>query len=121
VRTRGLDIAINAKRQVADAARNIPRLPWLAHLSGVWLRAGGRFSNLAKGRAVPLSIGYLLLLIVLSSSVATAPIPTRVGHFHSLENCIAAANDAKATQPINPATFGFICVRDNDLPIARPR
>jgi hypothetical protein len=79
----------------------------------------GPFSNLR--RTVPLGIDYLLLLIVLSTSVATAPIPTRIGHFHSLENCMAAANDAKATQPINPATFGFICVRDNDLPIARPR
>jgi hypothetical protein len=74
-----------------------------------------------RQEGVPLGIDYVLLLIVLSSSVATAPIPTRIGHFHSLENCIAAANDAKATEPINPATFGFICVRDNDLPIARPR
>jgi hypothetical protein len=98
--------------------RNIPRVPGLAPPSGErWLHR----LAVVKGDCFPLGIDYLLVLVVLSTSAVTAPVPVHVGHFHSLENCIAAANEAKATQPIGPATFGFICVRDNDIPITRPR
>ena len=65
-------------------------------------------------------MAYFLVLVVLASGNGVVNQPLRVGSFHSLENCEAGANEAKAFG-LDRSTYGFICVRANDLPPTRVR
>jgi hypothetical protein len=66
-------------------------------------------------------MGYLLVLIILNTGGgAILNEPVRVGHFHSVENCLSAATEAKSFG-IDHSAFAFICVRENDLPVVRTR
>jgi hypothetical protein len=63
-------------------------------------------------------MAYVLVLIILGNVAVLEP--ARVGHFHSLENCQAAASDAKPFG-IERSAFAFICVRENDVPVVHQR
>ena len=65
-------------------------------------------------------MAYLLVLVVLSGGNVVINQPLRIGSFHSLETCEAGANEAKAIG-LERGSFGFVCVRANDLPPTRAR
>jgi hypothetical protein len=52
---------------------------------------------------------YLLVLVILGGGNAGNQ-SLRVGHYRSLENCQAAANEAKGVG-LDTGSFGFVCVR----------
>jgi len=52
---------------------------------------------------------YLLVLVILGSGAAGSQ-SLRVGHYRSLENCEAAANETKGIG-LERGSFGFVCVR----------
>jgi hypothetical protein len=62
----------------------------------------------------------LLVLVVLGGGNVVINQPLRIGSFHSLETCEAGANEAKAIG-LERGSFGFVCVRANDLPPTRAR
>ena len=62
---------------------------------------------------------FVLLLLVASTGISATTVPVPVGHFRSLESCVAAANETKTIGTFTPFTYGFMCIRDNDLPISR--
>jgi hypothetical protein len=66
------------------------------------------------------TVAYVLILIIFGGGPAVIHEPARVGHFHSLENCQAAAGEARP-MGIDRAAFAFICVRENDLPVVHTR
>jgi hypothetical protein len=63
-------------------------------------------------------MAYVLIMVVLTAGNTVINQPVRVGHFHNLQSCEAAANEAK-TISLDRGSFGFVCVRENDLPPAR--
>jgi hypothetical protein len=68
---------------------------------------------------------YLLVMVVLGSGNPAINQPLRIGSFHSLENCLAGAHEAKPIG-LDPAGYGFVCVRATDvrageLPVTRGR
>ena len=52
---------------------------------------------------------YLLVLVIVGGANAGNQ-SLRVGHYHSLERCEAAANEAKGIG-LEKGMFGFVCVR----------
>jgi hypothetical protein len=62
----------------------------------------------------------LLVLVVLGGGSPAINQPLRIGSFHTLESCQAGADEAKAIG-LDRGSFGFICVRANDLPPTRGR
>ena len=83
----------------------------------------GKPTNLCSAYLERGSIGgrmvYLLVMVVLGGGNGPINQPLRIGSFHTLESCEAGANEAKAIG-LDRGTFGFVCVRANDLPPARP-
>lgn len=63
---------------------------------------------------------YILVMVILGSGNPAINQPLRIGDFHSLESCLAGANEAKAIG-LDRGSFGFVCVRANDLPPTRAR
>jgi len=63
---------------------------------------------------------YILVMVVLGNGSPGINQPMRIGGFHSLESCLAGANGAQAVG-LERGSFGFVCVRANDLPPARER
>jgi hypothetical protein len=62
---------------------------------------------------------YVLVMVILGSGdAASINEPIRIGTFHSLENCLAGANEAK-TVGLDKVSYGFVCVRSNDVPPIR--